>query len=260
MTAVSATEPTSALPPAERRISRRIGAHRRVRDARRRRQGQGAQGRRAPVIGFGAGEPDFPTPDYIVEAAVEACRDPRTTATPRPAGCPSSRRRSPPRRCATPGYEVDAGPGAGHQRRQAGGLRGVRHDARPGRRGAPAGAVLDDLPGGDPARRRRAGRGARRRDPAATWSPSSSSRRRAPTRTKVLLFCSPSNPTGAVYPAEQVEAIGRWALEHGLWVVTDEIYEHLVYGGAEPRLDAGRWCPSWPTAASSSTASPRPTR
>ncbi len=52
-------------------------------------------------------------------------------------------------------------------------------------------------------------------------------------RTKVLLFVSPSNPTGAVYPRAEIEAIGRWAVEHGLWVVTDEIYEHLVYGGAE---------------------------
>ena len=51
-------------------------------------------------------------------------------------------------------------------------------------------------------------------------------------RTKVLVFVSPSNPTGAVYPPEEVEAIGRWALERGLWVVTDEIYEHLVYGRA----------------------------
>ena len=51
-------------------------------------------------------------------------------------------------------------------------------------------------------------------------------------RTKVLLFVSPSNPTGAVYPPHEVEAIGRWAAEHGLWVVTDEIYEHLVYGDA----------------------------
>jgi aspartate/methionine/tyrosine aminotransferase len=50
-------------------------------------------------------------------------------------------------------------------------------------------------------------------------------------RTKVLLFCSPSNPTGAVYPADQVRAIGQWALEHGIWVVTDEIYEHLTYDG-----------------------------
>jgi aspartate/methionine/tyrosine aminotransferase len=52
-------------------------------------------------------------------------------------------------------------------------------------------------------------------------------------RTKVLLFVSPSNPTGAVYPREQVEAIGHWAAEKGLWVLTDEIYEHLVYGDAE---------------------------
>jgi aspartate aminotransferase len=52
-------------------------------------------------------------------------------------------------------------------------------------------------------------------------------------RTKVLLFVSPSNPTGAVYPPAQVEAIGRWAVDNDLWVVTDEIYEHLVYGDAE---------------------------
>ena len=51
-------------------------------------------------------------------------------------------------------------------------------------------------------------------------------------RTKALLFVSPSNPTGAVYPRQEIEAIGRWAVERGLWVLTDEIYEHLVYGGA----------------------------
>ncbi|HEX3590948.1 MAG TPA: pyridoxal phosphate-dependent aminotransferase, partial [Pseudonocardiaceae bacterium] len=52
-------------------------------------------------------------------------------------------------------------------------------------------------------------------------------------KTKVLLFCSPSNPTGSVYTTEQVEAIGRWALDNGIWVITDEIYEHLVYDGVE---------------------------
>ena len=52
-------------------------------------------------------------------------------------------------------------------------------------------------------------------------------------KTKVLLFVSPSNPTGAVYPPEAVREIGEWAAEHGLWVVTDEIYEHLVYGDAK---------------------------
>ena len=52
-------------------------------------------------------------------------------------------------------------------------------------------------------------------------------------RTKAVLFVSPSNPTGAVYPRDEVEAIGRWAVEHGIWVLTDEIYEHLTYGGHE---------------------------
>ena len=52
-------------------------------------------------------------------------------------------------------------------------------------------------------------------------------------RTKVLLWCSPSNPTGAVASPAEVEAVGRWAVEHGIWVVADEIYEHLVYGDAE---------------------------
>src|SRR2546429_373217 len=51
-------------------------------------------------------------------------------------------------------------------------------------------------------------------------------------RTKALLFVSPSNPTGAVYPPDQVAEIGRWAAGRGLWVITDEIYEHLVYGTA----------------------------
>jgi aspartate/methionine/tyrosine aminotransferase len=51
-------------------------------------------------------------------------------------------------------------------------------------------------------------------------------------KTKALLFCSPSNPTGSVYSAEQVKAIGQWALEHGIWIISDEIYEHLLYDGA----------------------------
>ena len=72
------------------------------------------------------------------------------------------------------------------------------------------------------------------------------------------MFVSPSNPTGAVYPRDEVEAIGRWAVEHGIWVVTDEIYEHLTYG-EHAFHSMPRWCPSWPTGASSSTAWPRPT-
>ena len=95
--------------------------------------------------------------------------------------------------------------------------------------------------------------------PPASGPRSTSSRRPRTERTKALLFVSPSNPTGAVYTPEQmVEAIGRWAAERGLWVVTDEIYEHLVYG--DHRFSSMPVsCPSWPIAAWSSTAWPRPT-
>ena len=51
-------------------------------------------------------------------------------------------------------------------------------------------------------------------------------------KTKALLFCSPSNPTGSVYSAEQVKAIGEWALKNNIWIIADEIYEHLLYDGA----------------------------
>jgi aspartate/methionine/tyrosine aminotransferase len=78
-------------------------------------------------------------------------------------------------------------------------------------------------------------------------------------RTKALLFCSPSNPTGAVYSPDQVRAIGRWAHANGIWVITDEIYEHLTYDGVRRRVCRSR-SPSSPTRASSSTGSPRPTR
>ena len=74
-------------------------------------------------------------------------------------------------------------------------------------------------------------------------------------RTKVLLFVSPSNPTGAVYSPEQTQAIGEWALEHGIWVVSDEIYQNLTYattdGVRRARSRSSRPCPGSPTARSS---------
>ena len=126
-----------------------------------------------------------------------------TTATRRPAGLPELKKAIADKTLRDSGLRRRAGPGARHQRRQAGRLRGVRDAARPGRRGAAAGAVLDDLPRGDPARRRRAGRGARRRDPGLQGHRRRSSRRRVTDRTKALLFCSPSNPTGAVDTRER---------------------------------------------------------
>ena len=123
-----------------------------------------------PVIGFGAGEPDFPTPDHIVEAAVAACRDPRWHRYTPAGGLPELQRGDRGQDAARLRLRGRPGAGAGHQRRQAGDLQRLRDPARPGRRGAGAGAVLDDVPGVDPAGRRRPGRGARptRRPGSAT--------------------------------------------------------------------------------------------
>ena len=117
-----------------------------------------------PVIGFGAGEPDFPTPDYIVEAAVAAARDPKYHHYTPVAGLPELRDGDRGQDPARHRLRRRRRAGAGHQRRQAGRLQRLRHAARPGRRGAADRPVLDDLPRGDQARRRRAGRGRHRRD------------------------------------------------------------------------------------------------
>ena len=182
-----------------------------------------------PVIGFGAGEPDFPTPEHIVEAAIEACRNPANHRYSPTAGLPDLRRAIADKTARDSGYGVDPEPGARHQRRQARGLQHLPDAARPRRRGPAARAVLDHLSRGDRARRRPGDRAADDRGVRASGSPSTSSRRRARRTRRSLLFVSPSNPTGAVYPPDEVEAIGRWAVEHGIWVVTDEIYEHLTF-------------------------------
>ncbi|MEU4326564.1 pyridoxal phosphate-dependent aminotransferase [Nonomuraea dietziae] len=185
-----------------------------------------------PVIGFGAGEPDFPTPGYIVEAAVEAAREPRFHKYTPAAGLPELRQAIADKTLRDSGYRVDAS----RVLVTNGGKQAVYQ----------AFATLLD-PGDEvlvvapywttyPEAIKLAG-GVQVdvvTDETTGYLVSVEQLEAARTeRTKVLLFVSPSNPTGAVHPREQVEAIGRWAAEHGLWVVTDEIYEHLVYGGAE---------------------------
>jgi aspartate/methionine/tyrosine aminotransferase len=183
------------------------------------------------VIGFGAGEPDFPTPAHIVEAAVEACRDPRNHKYTPTGGLPDLKDAISAKTARDSGYPVAAA-----QVLVTNGAKQAIEEAF---------ATLLD-PGDEVLL------------PAPYWTTYPETVRLAggvpvviPTaeatgfrvtvdqlsaaltpRTKVLLFVSPSNPTGAVYPRDEVEAIGRWALEHGIWVVTDEIYEHLVYGSA----------------------------
>ncbi len=184
------------------------------------------------VIGFGAGEPDFPTPEPIVEAAAAACRDPRNHRYTPTAGLPELREAVAAKTRRDSGYEV----AASQVLVTNGGKQAVAH----------AFAVLCD-PGDEvlvpapywttyPEAIRLAG-GVPvpvPTDPSTGFRATVAQLEAARTsRTKVLLFVSPSNPTGAVYPRPEMEAVGRWAAAHGLWVVTDEIYEHLVYGGAE---------------------------
>jgi aspartate aminotransferase len=184
------------------------------------------------VIGFGAGEPDFPTPAHIVEAAVAACRDPANHHYTPTGGIPALREAIAAKTARDSGFEVTAS----QVLVTNGGKQAV----------ANAFAVLCDpgdevlvlapywttypesiaLGGGTSvvvSSDETTGFRSSVEDLEAAWTPD----------TKALLFVSPSNPTGAVYPRDEIEAIGRWALEKGIWVLTDEIYEHLVYGDAE---------------------------
>ena len=184
-----------------------------------------------PVIGFGAGEPDFPTPDYIVEAAQRACAQPRFHKYTPAAGLPELREAVAAKTARHSSYQVSASQvlitnGGKHAVLQA-----FATLLDPGDEvllptpywttypeaialagGVPVPVMTDE----------RSGYRASAADLEAACT----------SRTKLLVFVSPSNPTGAVYPPEQIAEIGRWAAERGLWVVTDEIYEHLVYGEA----------------------------
>ena len=189
-----------------------------------------AQGR--DVIGFGAGEPDFPTPPHIVEAAAEACRNPRFHKyTPTP-GLPELRSAIADKTKRDSGYDV----AAEQVLVTNGGKQAVYNTFAtlldPGDEAllpAPYWTTYPEaiaLAGGTPV----AVETSEETGYLATVEQLEAARTE---RTKLLLFCSPSNPTGAVYPPEQVEAIGRWAVDNGIWIVTDEIYEHLTYGDAE---------------------------
>jgi len=181
-----------------------------------------------PVIGFGAGEPDFPTPQYIVDAAVRAANDPVNHRYSPAAGLPVLREAIAAKTLRDSGYEVTP-----NQVLVTNGGKQAVYQA--------FAAIVD--PGDEVLL------------PAPYWTTYPEAIRLAggvpvevfagadqgylvtveqleaarTDRTKALLFCSPSNPTGAVYSPEETAAIGRWALEHGIWVITDEIYEHLTY-------------------------------
>jgi aspartate aminotransferase len=184
-----------------------------------------------PVIGFGAGEPDFPTPDHIVEAARRAAADPASHKYTPAAGLPALREAVAARMGAERGVAVDAG--------QVTVANGGKHAlfntfmaiVEPGDEvlvPAPYWVSYPEqirLCGGEPI--------AVPTDVSTGFRVSVEQLEAMRTpRTRALVFVSPSNPTGAVYPPDEIAAIGRWAAEHDVWVVSDEIYAHLVYGDA----------------------------
>jgi len=181
------------------------------------------------VIGFGAGEPDFPTPENIVEAAVRACRDPKHHKYSPAAGLPELREAIAVKTKRDSGFECQAS--------QVLVTNGGKHAVftafaalcDPGDEvicPAPYWTTYPEaitLAGGVPV--------VVMTDETTGFKVTIEQLDAALTpRTKVLLFVSPDNPSGAIYSPEEVEAIGRWAVDKGVWVLTDEIYEHLVYG------------------------------
>jgi aspartate/methionine/tyrosine aminotransferase len=184
-----------------------------------------------PVIGFGAGEPDFPTPGYIVEAAQRACAEPRFHKYTPAAGLPELREAVAAKTARDSGYQVSASQVLITNGGKQAVFEAFATLLDPGDEvllptpywttypevialagGVPVPVMTDE----------RSGYRASAADLEAACT----------SRTKMLVFVSPSNPTGAVYPPGQVAEIGQWAAERGLWVATDEIYEHLVYGEA----------------------------
>ena len=184
-----------------------------------------------PVIGFGAGEPDFPTPDYIVDAAAAATKvvsNHRYTPTP---GLPELRQAIVDKTKRDSQYDITV-----DQVLVTNGGKQAVYEAF---------ATIVD-PGDEvllpspfwttyPEAIKLAGGKSVEvfADESQNYLVTVEQLEAARTpKTKVLLFCSPSNPTGSVYSAEQAKAIGEWALKNNIWVISDEIYEHLLYDGA----------------------------
>jgi aspartate aminotransferase len=232
MTGMSALSHLESSHGAEqRRVSRRVGAVSPSATLAIDAKAKAMKAQGLDVVGFGAGEPDFPTPAEIVEAAAKACYDTVNHRYTPTAGLPELRQAIAEKTLRDSGFKVAAS--------QVLVTNGGKHAI------ANAFATLCDpgdevlvpapywttypesiaLAGGVPV--------AIATDQSSGFKVSVEDlERHATERTKLLVFVSPSNPTGAVYSREEIEAIGRFVAERGWWVLTDEIYEHLVYGEA----------------------------
>jgi aspartate aminotransferase len=218
--------------PRSRRVSQRLGAIAESATLKVDAKAKALKAEGRPVIGFGAGEPDFATPDYIVDAAVDAARQPANHRYTPAGGLPELKKAIAEKTRRDSGLEVEPS----QVLVTNGGKQAIY---------AAFAAMLDpgdevivpapywttypeaiQLAGGVPV--------AVLADETQEYKVTVDQLEAARTdRTKVLLFVSPSNPTGAVYSSDEIRAIGQWVEDHELWVLTDEIYEHLVYDGAD---------------------------
>ncbi|MBC7680390.1 MAG: pyridoxal phosphate-dependent aminotransferase [Pseudorhodobacter sp.] len=221
----------TAPPPPVRRVSARIGG---IAESATLAVDAKAKAKKAAgedVIGFGAGEPDFPTPAAIVAAAVAACKDPANHRYTPAGGLPALKAAIASKTARDSGWAVNASQvlvtNGGKQAVYA----AFATILDPGDEvllPAPYWTTYPEaikLAGGVPVDV------VTTEDQGYRVTVEQLEAARTP-RTKALVWCSPSNPTGAVASPAEVEAVGRWAVEHGIWVVADEIYEHLVYGDA----------------------------
>ena len=187
-----------------------------------------AEGR--PIISFAAGEPDFATPDYAVEAAVAAARDPKNHRYTPAAGLPELREAIAAKTLRDSGWAVSPSQVVVTNGGKQAVYQAFATILDPGDEvllptpywttypeaiALAGGVPVEVFAGSD-------------QEYLVTVEQLEAARTE---KTKVLLFVSPSNPTGAVYSPEQTRAIGEWALEHGLWVISDEIYQNLTYDG-----------------------------
>jgi len=184
-----------------------------------------------PVISYAAGEPDFPTPQFVVDAAAEALQNPANFRYTPAAGLPVLREAIAAKTLRDSGLEVQPSQVVVTNGGKQAVYQAFQTVVNPGDEvllPAPywttypeAIRLADGVPvevfaGAD-------------QEYKVTVEQLEAARTE---RTTVLVFVSPSNPTGAVYTPEETAAIGQWALEHGIWVITDEIYQNLVYDGA----------------------------
>ena len=212
------------------RISRRIAAIAESATLKVDAKAKALQAAGRPVISYAAGEPDFATPQHIVEAAVLAVRDPKNHRYTPAIGLPELREAIAEKTLRDSGTSITAAQVVVTNGGKQAVYQAFATLLDPGDEvlmPTPYWTTYPEaiaLAGGIPVEVFAGS------DQGYLVTVDQLEAARTP-RSKVLLFVSPSNPTGAVYSREQVEAIGRWAYERGMWVITDEIYQNLTYDG-----------------------------